>query len=816
MKNPRLHLICNAHLDPVWQWRWEEGCAETLSTFRTAAQLLRQHEKLIFNHNEAVLYRWVQQYDPALFKEIQKLVEEGRWFISGGWYIQPDVNLPGTESIIRHILEGRKFFKEFFGAEPKVAYNFDSFGHSGGLPQILKLAGYQMYIHQRPQDPDLKLPSNLYRWRGVEGSEIIGYRIEVGLYHTERDNIEKRLQEGTELALKLNRDVAVFWGLGNHGGGATREDLARIDAFIEQEKRLEIIHSTTDRFYEAVKEAAKKAPVWEGDLQRVFTGCYTSLSRIKRRAQKSLARLLQTEAFLAAAWWMFGSNYPREKLQETWRDHLFNDFHDILPGSCTEPAEQDALDLYGRVAENLRQLRLEAAMAFNQGPARQAYLPLTILNANPACANAPVEVECMFDYRPPWTGKRHLRLFKADGVEVPCQTEQPEALLPFHDWRRKICFYTGLPAIGAANYFLEAFEGEREQPPASPALVHKFDEKKGLVTELDAGNGRQCLAGPLLQPLVMEDSGDSWGANRWRYRELIGQFQLQPGSHQVIEQGAIRTITESLFSHRRSRIVIHAIAYSHWPVLEFRLRIHWNEERQRLKLSIPTVFKNDQILCEVPGGVIARPADGEEHVQGRWCLLKGKIRGKPTALACVNNGQHGLDFADGEIRLSVLRSAAFCHEQGMTLGEYPYRKYMDQGVHEVRLLVTAGDAETVRRRITALADWLHAPPFALAHLPLGSLAGAPAGKSSQVEDETFRELLSLQPENIRLLACKRARDGNALILRLQETAGQATPAHLHLHQPPATLDLTLKPLEIKTIRVERNGKWREVDLISEA
>src|SRR5512135_2087989 len=94
---PTVHLICNAHLDPVWQWRWEEGASEALSTFRTAVELLREHEDLIFNHNEAVLYRWVQQYDPALFGEIQKLVLEGRWCISGGWYLQPDANLPGTE-----------------------------------------------------------------------------------------------------------------------------------------------------------------------------------------------------------------------------------------------------------------------------------------------------------------------------------------------------------------------------------------------------------------------------------------------------------------------------------------------------------------------------------------------------------------------------------------------------------------------------------------------------------------------------------------------------------------------------------------------
>ncbi|MDZ7342854.1 MAG: alpha-mannosidase, partial [candidate division KSB1 bacterium] len=184
MTHPRIHLICNAHLDPVWQWRWEEGCAETISTFRTAVELLHEYPDLIFNHNEAVLYQWILKYDLDLFAEIQKLVKAGRWCISGGWYLQPDVNLPGTESLIRHIAEGRRFFKAHFGVQPIVAYNFDSFGHSGGLPQLLKQAGYKMYIHLRPQSSELELPSDLYRWRGVDGSEILGYRIAVGLYHT--------------------------------------------------------------------------------------------------------------------------------------------------------------------------------------------------------------------------------------------------------------------------------------------------------------------------------------------------------------------------------------------------------------------------------------------------------------------------------------------------------------------------------------------------------------------------------------------------------------------------------------------------------
>src|SRR5512137_191978 len=267
---PSVHLICNAHLDPVWQWRWEEGAAEALATFRNAADILDEHPGLIFCHNEAWLYQQVERLDPALFVAIRRYVEAGRWAVSGGWYVQPDVNLPGAEALIRSIAEGRRYFREKFGVSPRVAYNFDSFGHSGGLPQILRQAGYEMYVHMRPQADELDLPSDLYRWRGVDGTTIPAYRIAVGLYHSEHDNIEERLRAGVELALELGRDVPVFWGLGNHGGGATRRDLETIDAFIVREPRVRIVHSTPDRFYDAVKDAAAIAPIHDGDLQRVF------------------------------------------------------------------------------------------------------------------------------------------------------------------------------------------------------------------------------------------------------------------------------------------------------------------------------------------------------------------------------------------------------------------------------------------------------------------------------------------------------------------------------------------------------------------
>ncbi len=803
MNKPTVHLICSAHLDPVWQWRWEEGASEALATFRTAVRLLREHPGLIFNHNEAVLYQWVEKLDPSLFRKIQDLTARGRWVVSGGWFLQPDLNLPGTESLVRQIAEGRRYFRERFRAHPRVAYNFDSFGHSGGLPQLLREAGYEMYIHMRPQPDELALPADLYRWQGVDGSEILTYRISVGLYHTERDNIRRRLEEGTGLALKLGRDVPIFWGLGNHGGGATREDLKIIDDFIAREQRVRVIHSTPDKLYAALKDFAAAAPVVVGDLQRVFTGCYTLLSRVKRRAVKSLGRLVQAEALAAWAWLRKNESFPEAELRAAWRDHLFNDFHDVITGSCTEPAEQDALDIYGRAAEAARRVRLAAAAALNRGDKESPSLPVTLLNTNAALTRVPVEVESMVDYRPFWSGEWHLKLMRMDGGEVPCQEEQPESLLPFNGWRRKVSFLDELPGAGVSRYHLLAVSGPRQERSAKPGLKFKYDRRRGLVGSLKTAAGDECLAGPLFEPLVINDPADSWGTGRTSYREVAGRFKLK-GLPKTSAKGPVRTIVQSVLVHKRSRLTVDICSWQGWPVLEVRLRILWNEEQKRLKLRVPTVFKAGDLFCEVPAGAILRPADGEEHVHGRWCLLQGTVGGRRAGLGVASSGQHGLDFAGGELRLSVLRSAAYCHERGFKLGDSPSPKYADLGAHDVRLLVTAGDPEDLRRMMPGLADHLAAPPVAYAHLPFGE-------GSAGVE-----EFLSVRPLNIRLLACKKAWEGEALILRLQEACGIETAAEIDLREPKAEMRFAFKPFEVKTIRVEKlSGHWREVGLIEE-
>ncbi|MFO7617983.1 MAG: hypothetical protein R6V75_12115 [Bacteroidales bacterium] len=699
-----VHLICNAHLDPVWQWRWTEGCSEALMTFRTAVQILEEYPELIFNHNEAILYQWVREYDPPLFTRIRQLVDQGRWFISGGWFLQPDLNLPPVENLVRNIRMGQEFFLEHFGSIPKVAYNFDSFGHPATLPGILLDHGYEMYIHQRPEKEFLDLPASLYNWKGTDGRMITGYRIEIGLYHNERHNIAGRLREGADLAIRLGRDVALFWGLGDHGGGATRHDLNQIREYTASDDRVAFVHSTPDRYLEAIRPLIPTLPVKEGSLQRVFAGCYTSLSRIKRKALEASAAALQSESLshhlpqpetpnLAPDTF----NLIPDTYRDIWRDILFNDFHDILPGTCTAPAEQDALELYGRALENIRRLNLGLVSRINRAaPPLQAHIPVTLFQSVPELEQVPVEFECMSDYRPLWEGEWVLRLFDRLGNEVPCQEEQPEARLPFHRWRRKISFIArGIPA-GVHHYEL------RLSSLAADGRPQTADHRPPPAVR----EAQLCF-------LALHDRADSWGTGTGAWREVAGRFEPEGQPERLIEQGPVRELYEQKLAFNRSRILVQRISYPGWPVTEYKIRIHWNEERLRLKLAIPVKMENPVLTAEIPGGEEVYNADGQEYVHGRWIRVEDADGKKKLHLA--HNGLHGFDFDGREVRLSVLRSAVYCHEQGDPLLTGPEPRYMDQGVHEIRLAVW----EDPSIRPDPVARWLIAPPLVWPHLPIG-------------------------------------------------------------------------------------------------
>ena len=146
----KIHLIGNAHLDPVWLWRWQEGYSEAKATFRSALDRMKEYPHFKFTSACSIYYKWIEETDPSMFEEIKARIKEGRWCLVGGWIIQPDCNLPSGESFARHSLYGQGYFKEKFGTTAKVGYNVDSFGHNGNIPKILRKSGMDSYVFMHP------------------------------------------------------------------------------------------------------------------------------------------------------------------------------------------------------------------------------------------------------------------------------------------------------------------------------------------------------------------------------------------------------------------------------------------------------------------------------------------------------------------------------------------------------------------------------------------------------------------------------------------------------------------------------------------
>ena len=121
----RFHMIGHGHIDPVWLWSWVEGISVVHSTFRAALDRMNEAPGFTFTTSSAQFFQWVEDNDPAMLAEIRKRVEEGRWNIVGGWWVEPDVNIPSGEAMVRHGLYGQLTFERLLGHRAIVATNPD-------------------------------------------------------------------------------------------------------------------------------------------------------------------------------------------------------------------------------------------------------------------------------------------------------------------------------------------------------------------------------------------------------------------------------------------------------------------------------------------------------------------------------------------------------------------------------------------------------------------------------------------------------------------------------------------------------------------
>ncbi|MBB6672253.1 glycoside hydrolase family 38 N-terminal domain-containing protein [Cohnella nanjingensis] len=807
----KLHLLSNAHLDPVWQWEWEEGAAAAVSTFRAAADFCEEFEGYVFNHNEVILYKWVEEYEPALFERIRELVRLGKWNIMGGWYLQPDCNMLSGESFVRQILLGKAYFREKFGVEPTTAINFDSFGHTKGLVQILQQAGYDSYIFMRPDDFG-ELPAQDFIWCGLSGSEVMAHHIQGG-YNTllgkAHEKIDRWLEENGEAQTGL-----ILWGVGNHGGGPSRIDLTRIGERMKKTDSFEIVHSTPEAYFRDVKEAGR-LPRFEGDLNPRFVGCYTSMIRIKQEHRRLENELYMTEKMLSAAALQALLVYPSTELHEAMCDLLTAQFHDILPGSSVQPAEVASLRLIDHGLEIAARLKARAffALASGQPKAELKEYPVLVYNPHPYPVRGVFECEFMLEDQN-WEERFSLPVVYRDGKRLPSQPEKEMSNLNL-DWRKRVVFEAEL-APSCMNRFDCRIEMlDRKPVPElkerggrytfqTDELTVVINAHTGLMDEY-AVRGVSCLKPNAFAPVVIQDNEDPWRMDSDAFGPVVGRFELMDPeegtefsgikeaplpSVRVIEDGEVRTVVESVLRYGKSAICLTYKLPKRGTEIEVQLRVYWNEKDKMLKLSVPTVFADGKYRGQTAYGISELAENGEETVAQKWVAVESAKMGQ--ALTCINDGIYGSDYRAGEIRLSLLRGAGYCAHPILDrpiLVQDRFLPRMDQGERCYTFWLNAGELDERRRLVDREAIFHNEKPYALSFFPSGN--GQKTGAFLVFEDDA-----------VQLSAFKKEERGGGYIVRLFEPTGFARTTVVSVPSLGIRKEVRLNGYECRTFRID--------------
>jgi alpha-mannosidase len=787
-----LHMIGNAHIDPVWLWRWPEGCAEAIGTCWAAIDRLEEGDGFVFTRGEALIYTWIEELEPKLFDRIRHFIKLGRWVVANGWWIQPDCNVPAGESIIRQALYGKRYFADRFGVDVPVGYNVDSFGHAATFPMLLRHTGSTSYVFMRPGPHEMANPADLFDWVSPDGSRIATFRIPIAYGTWNRGMpLDEKIDVHLEMSRAANHPFMCFYGVGNHGGGPTRETIARIEA--RQTAGEPLLFSDPTRFFAATADVPR--PEITTELQFHAIGCYAAAADLKALNRRAEARLTQAEAAATLAFRQMGAPYPREKLAKLWQMLMFNQFHDTLGGTSLESACNDAKEDFGAILSG-------AAEVFNTGvrqlasTVRPAPDPkdstLLLVNLNPDAFDGIVEAE-------PWTDFDAVspRLLLDDtGTIVPFQYISPEGKT---NGLQRLAFRATLPGYG---YRLLRFAVRPEGRPAPDVnfghplgldeLVHEtpgwrlvVDGTTGAIASLvNRATGQSVFTGPAHLGTLIDDPTDTWS-----HGIACFSFEGEPTrlrALNLLEDGPLRRSIEMITTVGNSRFATSVIlpASAELPV-DLRVRLDWHEQHKLLRIAFP--LAGSRFEYEIAAGWTERPDDGLEVAGHRWVRA---VR-PGLAVTIANDAKYSYAAQHGTLYITATRSPVYSHHDPVALQPGAVYRYMDQGEQCFALSIAASSAGT-RQDAMRLADALLKPPVVTPHVSRGGTA------------PHIGQWLDVRTGSGAVIALKCAEDGDATIIRAIELNGVADQLIVAGRVVP------IKPRGIVSAALA-DGTMREVD-----
>jgi alpha-mannosidase len=809
-----IRAVGNSHIDMAWLWPWTETVEVVRNTFRSVLDLMREYPDFKFTMSSARTYEWMEEKYPDLFHEIEERVKEGRWEIVGGMWVEPDLNMPAGESLVRQILVGKRYFQQKFGVDVNIGWNPDSFGYSWQLPQIYKKSGMNYFVTQKLlwAHEFTTFPYKLFWWEAPDGSRLLTYFPHDYAGGIEAESLAKDLSiwmpsiYGAQL--HDTPEMMHLYGVGDHGGGPTRmmlDQAERLKAPGTVFPRLEL--STAGAFFSDLnaKLPGMDVPTWKGELYfQYHRGVFTTQAETKRRIRRSEEAMLNAEKFSSLALLM-GRPYPAGDFQFAWKNLLFDHFHDIMPGSGIAvnylDAKRNLEDVQRASAEMTAGALGELSAHINtQGDG----VPVVVYNTLSWSRSDVVEIEVQLPE--PAAG---VEVVDAKGQRVLFQ------LLRFDHatYRARLLLLANPPSLGYKTYFVRPASGKpatissdlKASPkmlenefirvtidPATGCMTSLFDKRSQTEalapSETDTGGPKDRTCGNLLQAFV--DKPKQWDA--WN---IDADFENQhwdldqADAVKLVESGPLRAVIRMKNHFQNSTFVRDITLYAGVPRVDVQTHADWHEKHILLKVAFPVSAHSDEATFEIPFGSIQRPTTRNTPAEKaqfevpaeRWADISNDKQG----FSLMNDCKYGYDAKGNVLRLSLLRSP-----------DWP-DPHADEGEHEFTysLYPHGGswqDAQTIRRGYELNYKLV---PFATQKHD-GALAS----------EHSF---LQVQPDNVIVTAVKKAEDDDGLILRFYEWAGKATDVRLQLPpgaQQVSEADLMERPtggvaLETSTARV---------------
>lgn len=839
MQKARYHLTGNSHIDAAWLWPWTETVDVVKRTFSTALQLMYEYPNYTYTQSAAAYNEWMAQKYPDMNAEIKQRIKERRWEIVGGMWVEPDLNMPDGESLVRQLLVGKRWYKQEYGVDVHVGWNPDSFGYTWQLPQIYKKSGVDYFVTQKMAWNDTnQMPFKFFWWESPDGSKVLAYFP----HDYANDNLNPvRLARDFTIARAHAPGLTTMmdlFGIGDHGGGPTRAILDEGMHWAMPSSPAKVVPNigfglAQDYFEDLQSKVAPNSPVWDyRSIAKGYTpppavegkvsiptwkselyfeyhrGVMTTQANHKKNMRDSEVEVLDAEKWASLAW-LDGKTYPGSEITEDWKKVLFNQFHDLAAGSGIGIIYKDAQKDYdvvrystNEIASGSLQTVDERVNTAGTGTPVVVYNPLAWERSGEVTAHVQV-------------GKGAVTANGAQVVESKADDKTGFADVKLHVLKvpalgYKVVWVGGARGKGMAESDAQAKETGDAITLENATLRVTVNKNSGCITSLfDKKSNFETLAagacGDQLQ--FFKDTPkdyDAWNVDPGTY-DVAPSTVDKADSVELIktEEPGIRVTRH----FQNSKFVQTFSLSAEGDMVDVDNEIDWHEAHILLKAAFPLAATGPFATYEIPYGTIDRPTtrnNSWEKAQFevpamRWADLGDGKHG----FAVINNSKYGYDAVGNLLRLTVLRSPKWPDpDADMGHHHFHYALYPHAGTWKDAMVVRHG--YEYNYPLSAVATTAH----------VGSL---PAEHS----------FVSVAPENVVLTAMKKAEDANGIIFRVYEWAGKESTVEFHV--PPGATSATvtnmqetpegspltvigdlvkapIKPYEILTIRVDYPNK----------